>query len=111
MEIVIATPGRLIDFLEKYTTNLQRCTYLVLDEADRMLDMGFEPQIRQILEQIRPDRQLCMWSATWPKEVRRLAEDFLNDYVQINIGSLELCANHNINQYVEVCDEYEKEPK
>lgn len=111
VEIVIATPGRLIDFLERNTTNLQRCTYLVMDEADRMLDMGFEPQIRQILEQIRPDRQLCMWSATWPKEVRRLAEDFLNDYVQINIGSLELCANHNINQYVEVCEDYEKEPK
>lgn len=59
VEIVIATPGRLIDFLEKGTTNLQRCTYLVLDEADRMLDMGFEPQIRKIIEQIRPDRQVC----------------------------------------------------
>lgn len=53
VEIVIATPGRLIDFLERNTTNLRRCTYLVLDEADRMLDMGFEPQIRKIIEQIR----------------------------------------------------------
>ena len=53
VEICIATPGRLIDFLEKGTTNLRRCTYLVLDEADRMLDMGFEPQIRKIIEQIR----------------------------------------------------------
>jgi len=53
VEIVIATPGRLIDFLERGTTNLRRCTYLVLDEADRMLDMGFEPQIRKIVEQIR----------------------------------------------------------
>jgi len=53
VEIVIATPGRLIDFLERSTTNLKRCTYLVLDEADRMLDMGFEPQIRKIIEQIR----------------------------------------------------------
>ena len=52
-EIVVATPGRLIDFLEAGVTNLRRCTYLVLDEADRMLDMGFEPQIRKILEQIR----------------------------------------------------------
>lgn len=66
-DIVIATPGRLIDFLEKGTTNLHRCTYLVLDEADRMLDMGFEPQIRKIIGQIRPDRQVLMWSATWPK--------------------------------------------
>jgi hypothetical protein len=53
VEICIATPGRLIDFLERGTTNLKRCTYLVLDEADRMLDMGFEPQIRKIIEQIR----------------------------------------------------------
>lgn len=52
-EICIATPGRLIDFLEAGKTNLRRCTYLVLDEADRMLDMGFEPQIRKIVEQIR----------------------------------------------------------
>ncbi|KAK9891984.1 hypothetical protein WA026_017464 [Henosepilachna vigintioctopunctata] len=111
VEIVIATPGRLIDFLEKGTTNLQRCTYLVLDEADRMLDMGFEPQIRKILGQIRPDRQTLMWSATWPKEVKKLAKDFLNDYVQINIGSLELSANHNILQIVDVCQESEKEQK
>lgn len=53
VEICIATPGRLIDFLEVGKTNLRRCTYLVLDEADRMLDMGFEPQIRKILDQIR----------------------------------------------------------
>jgi hypothetical protein len=53
VEIVIATPGRLLDFLEGGKTNLKRCTYLVLDEADRMLDMGFEPQIRKIIEQIR----------------------------------------------------------
>ncbi|XP_031834066.1 uncharacterized protein LOC116427636 isoform X1 [Nomia melanderi] len=111
VEICIATPGRLIDFLEKGTTNLRRCTYLVLDEADRMLDMGFEPQIRKIIEQIRPDRQVLMWSATWPKEVQALAEDFLTDYIQINIGSLTLAANHNIRQIVEICQEHEKEMK
>jgi len=55
VEICIATPGRLIAFLGKGTTNLRRCTYLVLDEAERMLDMGFEPQIRKIIEQIRVD--------------------------------------------------------
>ena len=91
--------GRLIDFLEMGKTNLRRCTYLVLDEADRMLDMGFEPQIRKIIEQIRPDRQVLMWSATWPKEVKRLAEDFLEgDYTHINIGASGLHANHNILQ-------------
>ncbi|EDW78723.2 uncharacterized protein Dwil_GK12550 [Drosophila willistoni] len=108
VEIVIATPGRLIDFLERGTTSLKRCTYLVLDEADRMLDMGFEPQIRKIMQQIRPDRQVLMWSATWPKEVRQLAEEFLNNYIQVNIGSLSLSANHNIRQIVDVCDESEK---
>ncbi|KAE8611476.1 hypothetical protein XENTR_v10012465 [Xenopus tropicalis] len=111
VEICIATPGRLIDFLEAGKTNLRRCTYLVLDEADRMLDMGFEPQIRKIVDQIRPDRQTLMWSATWPKEVRQLAEDFLRDYVQINIGNLELSANHNILQIVDVCQESEKDHK
>lgn len=111
VEIVIATPGRLIDFLEKGTTNLRRCTYLVLDEADRMLDMGFEPQIRKIIEQIRPDRQVLMWSATWPKEVKALAEDFLNEYTQLNIGSLNLSANNNIMQIVDVCKEHEKDMK
>uniref|UniRef100_A0A674BIP6 RNA helicase n=1 Tax=Salmo trutta TaxID=8032 RepID=A0A674BIP6_SALTR len=111
VEICIATPGRLIDFLEAGKTNLRRCTYLVLDEADRMLDMGFEPQIRKIVDQIRPDRQTLMWSATWPKDVRQLAEDFLKDYVQINVGALELSANHNILQIVDVCTEREKDNK
>ncbi|KAK0173688.1 hypothetical protein PV328_006845 [Microctonus aethiopoides] len=111
VEIVIATPGRLIDFLERGTTNLRRTTYLVLDEADRMLDMGFEPQIRKIIEQIRPDRQVLMWSATWPKEVRNLAEEYLTDYTQLNVGSLSLSANHNILQIVDVCQEHEKEAK
>ena len=107
-EIVIATPGRLIDMLEMGKTNLSRVTYLVMDEADRMLDMGFEPQIRKIIEQVRPDRQTLMFSATWPKEVQRLARDFLNDYIQVNIGSTELAANHNVKQVVEVCTDFEK---
>lgn len=68
--MIVATPGRLIDFLESGDTNLKRVTYMVLDEADRMLDMGFEPQIRKIMGQIRPDRQTMMFTATWPKEVR-----------------------------------------
>ncbi|KAJ1956382.1 ATP-dependent RNA helicase dbp2, partial [Dipsacomyces acuminosporus] len=108
VEICIATPGRLIDMLQIQATNLRRVTYLVLDEADRMLDMGFEPQIRKIVDQIRPDRQTLMWSATWPKEVQQLARDFLNDYIQVNIGSLDLAASHHIKQIVEVIPEGDK---
>ncbi|CAG9855600.1 unnamed protein product [Phyllotreta striolata] len=111
IEICIATPGRLIDFLEKGTTNLERCTYLVLDEADRMLDMGFEPQIRKILSQVRPDRQTLMWSATWPKEVKKLAVDFLRNPVHLNVGSKNLAANNNIVQFVEIVQEHEKETR
>jgi len=111
VEICIATPGRLIDMLESRKTNLRRVTYLVLDEADRMLDMGFEPQIRKILEQIRPDRQTLMWSATWPREVQSLAREFLKDPIQINIGSMTLSANHNVSQIVDVCQETDKRGK
>eukprot|EP01064_Diplonema_japonicum_P003213 TRINITY_DN120_c1_g2_i1.p1 TRINITY_DN120_c1_g2~~TRINITY_DN120_c1_g2_i1.p1 ORF type:complete len:589 (+),score=170.96 TRINITY_DN120_c1_g2_i1:69-1835(+) len=99
-EICIATPGRLIDFLESRVTNLRRVTYLVMDEADRMLDMGFEPQIRKIVGQIRPDRQTLLWSATWPRDVRNLAEDFLKDWVQIMVGSTELQTNPDVSQHV-----------
>ncbi|KAF5382058.1 hypothetical protein D9615_004188 [Tricholomella constricta] len=111
VEIVIATPGRLIDMLETQKTNLRRVTYLVMDEADRMLDMGFEPQIRKIVSQIRPDRQTLMFSATWPKDVQKLANDFLSDMIQVNIGSMDLTANHNIQQIVDVCSDFEKRAK
>lgn len=73
VEICIATPGRLIDFLEAGKTNLRRCTYLVLDEADRMLDMGFEPQIRKIVDQIRvcePCKRAASFS--FPSKARNL---------------------------------------
>lgn len=108
VEIVIATPGRLIDMLEAQLTNLQRVTYLVLDEADRMLDMGFEPQIRKIVGQIRPDRQTLLWSATWPREVETLARQFLRNPYKVIIGSTELKANQSINQIVEVVTDMEK---
>lgn len=110
--VVIATPGRLIDLMECNILSVSDVSYLVLDEADRMLEMGFEQQIRNIISQItNPDRQTLMWSATWPKEVRALAEDFLKTYVQINIGALQLAANHNITQIIDVCEEMDKMPK
>merc|ERR1719230_1941159 len=109
VEIVIATPGRMIDFLDGGDTNLKRVTYLCLDEADRMLDMGFEPQVRKIVGQIRPDRQTLMWSATWPKDVKTLARDICKeDPVHINVGSLDIRTAHTIRQYVEVVQESDK---
>ncbi|CAK1360133.1 unnamed protein product [Cercospora beticola] len=111
VEVCIATPGRLIDMLEAGKTNLRRVTYLVLDEADRMLDMGFEPQIRKIIGQIRPDRQTCMWSATWPKEIRQMANDFQQNFIQVNVGSHDLHANARITQVVEVVSDFEKRDK
>ncbi|KAI4355518.1 hypothetical protein L6164_004282 [Bauhinia variegata] len=111
VEIVIATPGRLIDMIESNHTNLRRVTYLVLDEADRMLDMGFDPQIRKIVSQIRPDRQTLYWSATWPKEVEQLARQFLYNAYKVIIGSPDLKANHAIRQYVDVVSEKQKYDK
>merc|ERR1719502_1835330 len=108
-EILIATPGRLLDFLEGGVTNLKRVSYLSLDEADRMLDMGFEPQIRKVVSQIRPDRQTLMWSATWPKEIQRLARDFCReDPIRVTIGCEELTANHDIEQQIQIVSDHEK---
>eukprot|EP01023_Acetabularia_acetabulum_P061841 TRINITY_DN7524_c0_g1_i2.p1 TRINITY_DN7524_c0_g1~~TRINITY_DN7524_c0_g1_i2.p1 ORF type:complete len:624 (-),score=110.05 TRINITY_DN7524_c0_g1_i2:926-2668(-) len=111
VEIVIATPGRLIDFIDERITNLRRVTYLVLDEADRMLDMGFEPQIRKIVGQIRPDRQTLLWSATWPKDVQAIADDFLKHPYKVIVGSTDLKANHNISQTVFIIEDNDKYSK
>ena len=104
VDVVIATPGRLLDLVQQGELDISHCSYVVLDEADRMLDMGFEPQLRKILPEVRPDRQLLMWSATWPKEIRQLARDFFGrEHVGIKIGSAELAANKNITQIVDFC--------
>jgi len=108
VHVAIATPGRLIDMLECQATNLFRVTYLVLDEADRMLDMGFEIQIRKICSQIRQDRQTLMFSATWPMEIRNLAASFQRDFIRVHVGSEELIANNDVRQHVMVVEECEK---
>lgn len=100
LHLVVGTPGRLNDFLECGQLKLHACTYLVLDEADRMLDMGFEPQIRTIIDAMPYERQTMMFSATWPREVRRLASDYLSRPVHIQIGSHDATANKDITQEV-----------
>lgn len=107
--ILIACPGRLLDFVESGVINLKRVTYLVLDEADRMLDMGFEKDIRKIVGQCRPDRQTLMFSATWPTEIQRLARDFCREApTMVTIGSTELQCNPDIKQDVRVMPELER---
>ena len=89
-DILVATPGRLVDMIERGRVSLEQIRYLVLDEADRMLDMGFEPQIRRIVEKedmpYTEDRQTLMFSATFPRQIQVLAQDFLNDYIFLTVG-------------------------
>lgn len=100
-EIVVATPGRMIDLVKCKATNLTRVTFLVLDEADRMFDMGFEPQVRSICNHVRPDKQILLFSATFKKKIEKLARDVLVDPVKIVQGDIGE-ANADITQRVMV---------
>ncbi|NWV30377.1 DDX43 helicase, partial [Origma solitaria] len=107
VDIVIATPGRLNDLQMNNFINLKTITYLA-NEADRMLDMGFEPQIMKILIDVRPDRQTVMTSATWPDGVRRLAKSYLKDPMIVYVGTLDLAAVNTVQQKVVVIPEEQK---
>ncbi|CAD5119735.1 DgyrCDS8331 [Dimorphilus gyrociliatus] len=106
-EIVVCTPGRMIDMLAANggrVTNLRRITYVVLDEADRMFDMGFEPQVMRIIDNVRPDRQTVMFSATFPRQMEALARRILNKPLEIQVGGRSVvCAE--VTQHVLVLEE------
>ncbi|PHH78096.1 hypothetical protein CDD80_7389 [Ophiocordyceps camponoti-rufipedis] len=110
-DLLVATPGRLVDLIERGRISLANIKYLVLDEADRMLDMGFEPQIRRIVEcEDMPNvanRQTLMFSATFPRDIQMLARDFLKDYVFLSVGRVG-STSENITQKVEFVEDVDK---
>jgi ATP-dependent RNA helicase DBP3 len=111
-DIVVATPGRLNDLINEGCADLSRAKYVVLDEADRMLDKGFEEEIRKIINTTSIQRQTLMFTATWPESVRELASTFMVTPLKIAIGDNptgDLRANTRIEQRVEVVDPRNKE--
>jgi len=113
-DIVVATPGRLNDLINEGNADLSKASYVVLDEADRMLDKGFEEEIKKIINTTPAigKRQTLMFTATWPESVRELASTFMKSPVRINIGDNptgDLRANTRIVQKVEVVDPRNKE--
>jgi len=109
-EIIVCTPGRMIDMLAANSgkvTNLRRITYIVLDEADRMFDMGFEPQVMRVMDNCRPDRQTVMFSATFPRQMEGLARRILLKPVEVQVGGRSVVSNE-IEQNVDVVEEDQK---
>ncbi|XP_051732927.1 probable ATP-dependent RNA helicase DDX46 [Ctenopharyngodon idella] len=109
-EIIVCTPGRMIDMLGANSgrvTNLRRATYVVMDEADRMFDMGFEPQVMRIVDNVRPDRQTVMFSATFPRTMEALARRILSKPIEVQVGGRSVVCS-DVEQHVIVIEEEKK---
>jgi ATP-dependent RNA helicase RhlE len=107
VEILVSTPGRLLDHVGQRTVNLSQVEILVLDEADRMLDMGFIPDIRRIIALLPTKRQNLLFSATFSEEIRRLAQEFLNDPVTVEVAARNIAAE-NVQQVLYPVDRERK---
>jgi len=108
-DIIVATPGRLNDLVGIQAVKLEHVSYMVLDEADRMLDMGFKNQIELSLRHIRPDKQTILTSATWPTAVKNLANYFAKNPLHITVGSLDLSTVDTVTQKIIILKEHQKE--
>mmetsp|Transcript_63346 Transcript_63346/g.196560 ORF Transcript_63346/g.196560 Transcript_63346/m.196560 type:complete len:551 (-) Transcript_63346:106-1758(-) len=110
-QVLVATPGRLQDLMEMKAVSLKAVQLLVLDEADRMLDMGFEPEIAKILTETPKERQTLLFTATWPKAVKKIAANYLKeDFLHVNVGQTEeLAANRSVTQEFHKRNDEEKE--
>lgn len=109
VHVIVACPGRLNDFLESGQVSVMGVQKLVLDEADRMLDMGFEPQIQKILARMPAERHNMFFTATWPKDVRQLASTILRQPFRVMIGSRdEVKANQDVTQEVRIAEGHQK---
>lgn len=111
-DICIATPGRLTVFMEEGKVNLRRCTFLAIDEADRMRDMGFGKNLRAIADNIRPDRQTLVRLTNATKESRELAQEFTNDPINVSVGTaMQEQQNRRVEHVVFLCEKTKKEDK
>ena len=100
--IFVGTPGRINDHLRRGSVNFKDVKYLILDETDRMLDMGFEVQIKDILKHIKGEKQILMFSATIPKNIIKLSSKYLNDPIRVSIGDSNIVAENITQEIIEL---------